>query len=408
MRMKFAIKALVMLLALGSEAAQAQSPMREQALRSAALDSGVVPLSDIQIKTDPELVAIGAKLFEAPLLSFNGKTSCQTCHIDKFSSADGLANAIGTGGEGEGHARLMSGGDIVPRNTLALWGRGTQGFETFFWDGKVKKEGSDIVSQFGQDVPSNDPLVVAVHLPFVEIREMVIRDDAVKASYEREDTSSAEGIYEILTSRLQQDKNLAQELSKAVNVDVEDLKFLDIANAVAEFIRENFAVKKTKFNSFMFESRKLTKSEVQGGLTFYGKGQCSSCHSGPLMSDLNFHVMPFKQIGFGKNGFGVDYGRFNATLDEADTYKFRTPPLINVSKTGSYSHSGAYETLPDIISAHTDPLSNFNGQQLSSVQRREYLAKLAKWGSNNRVPEPLSEPEITDLISFLKTLETAD
>ena len=126
------------------------------------------------------------------------------------------------------------------------------------------------------------------------------------------------------------------------------------------------------------------------------------------MSDLNFHVMPFKQIGFGKNGFGVDYGRFNATLDEADTYKFRTPPLINVSKTGPYSHSGAYETLPDIISAHTDPLSNFNGQQLSSVQRREYLAKLAKWGSNNSVPEPLSEPEITDLISFLKTLETAD
>jgi len=170
MRTKYAISAMLAIGVLGSQLSDAQSPMREQALRNAALDSGVVPLKDIQIQTDPEMVAVGEKLFESTLLSFNGETSCQTCHLDEFSSADGLANAIGTRGEGEGNERLMSGGDIVPRNTLALWGRGTKGFDTLFWDGKVQKVGPDIISQFGTDSPSTDPLVVAAHLPFVEIR----------------------------------------------------------------------------------------------------------------------------------------------------------------------------------------------------------------------------------------------
>ena len=287
---------------LGSQLSEAQSPMREQALRNAASDAGVVPLKNIQIPTDPEMVAVGEKLFESTLLSFNGKTSCQTCHLDKFSSADGLPNAIGTRGEGEGDERLMSGGDVVPRNTLALWGRGTKDFDTFFWDGKVQKYGPEIISQFGPDSPSKDPLVVAVHLPFVEIREMVVRDDRVKETYEKEETSSATNIYSILVERLQQDKTLSTELSEAANVPPENLEFRHVAEAVANFIRSNFAVADTRFNSFMFENAELNKDELQGGLIFYGKGQCSSCHSGSLMSDLDFYVMPFQQLGFGKNG----------------------------------------------------------------------------------------------------------
>ena len=406
MRMKSEIKALITIIALSGINAHAQSPMREQALRNAAKDAKVIPLDAIQVKTDAEKVAIGSKLFESTLLSFNGKTSCQTCHLDEFSSADGLPNAVGTGGEGEGHARLMSGGDIVPRNTLPLWGRGTKGFDTCFWDGKVQKMEDDRISQFGEDYPSKDPLVVAVHLPFVEIREMVVRDEAVVTEYEKEETSTAKDIFAILTERLKADEDLSSQLSLAADVELERLTFLHIAESVAHFIRSDFAVTDTKFNSFMFEGGKLTPDEVQGGLIFYGKGQCSSCHSGPLMSDQDFHVMPFAQLGFGKNGFGVDYGRFNATLEEADTYKFRTPPLVNATKTAPYGHSGAYKTLPEIIRAHTDPLADFNSKDYTLIQRREYLAKLSKWVTHNEVPEPLSDDEISDLIYFLGTFES--
>ena len=85
-----------------------------------------------------------------------------------------------------------------------------------------------------------------------------------------------------------------------------------------------------------------------------------TCHYGPYFSDLKFHVVPFPQLGFGKNGFGVDYGRFNVTFDPKDLYKFRTPPLFNVEKTAPYGHSGSVATIQEAIAAHFDPLRLVN------------------------------------------------
>lgn len=403
--MKYVIKSFPLIFLLVGTMASAQSPMREEALRAAAKNAGVVPLETIIIPADPLMADIGAKLFESTTLSLNGETSCQTCHLDQFSSADGLPNAVGTGGHGEGAARLKSGGDIVPRNTLPLWGRGTKGFDTFFWDGKVRVTGSGISSQFGDQPPSDDPLVVAAHLPFVEIREMVLRDERVVQNYEREDQTSASKIFDILASRVKADPELGPELSHAAGVNLKDLKFIHIAEAVAAFIRTNFQVKETKFDRFVFAGSKLSEAQVQGGLIFYGKGQCAACHSGPLLSDLNFYVMPFRQSGFGKNGFGVDYGQFNATRASSDVYKFRTPPLLKVSQTAPYTHSGAYLKLDDVIKAHLDPLGSYDGSQRSVRQRREDLAKLSMWAKSNEIPEPLSDREIELIVEFLQTLE---
>lgn len=406
--MKSVIKALLLCLIV-SKGAAAQSPLREEALREAAKRSGVVPLESILIPQDPELVAIGRDLFESPLLSLNSDTSCQTCHIDRFGSADGLPNAVGTGGKGEGPQRLKAGGgDIVPRNTLPFWGRGTKGFDTFFWDGKVKATEDGVTSQFGRAVPSNDPLVVAVHLPFVEIRELVVRDANVSSAYEMEEPEAAARIYNILADRVRKNKDFGPRLSAAIGKPVPTLEFRDIASAVAAFIRDKFAVRKTRFHSFLFEGGKLSADEVAGGLIFYGKGRCSSCHSGPLMSDLEFHAMPFEQLGFGKNGFGVDYGRYNVTKDAADLYLFRTPPLINVEKTAPYTHSGALADLPSVIRAHTDPLAGYNGAKRTPVQRREDLARLLAWQGASQLPEPLTEREVSSLVAFLRSLSVEE
>ena len=402
--MKSVIKALLLCLIV-SQGAAAQSPLREEALREAAKRSGVVPLESILIPQDSELAAIGRDLFESPLLSLNSDTSCQTCHIDRFGSADGLPNAVGTGGKGEGPERLKAGGgDIVPRNTLPFWGRGTKGFDTFFWDGKVRATEEGVTSQFGNAVPSDDPLVVAVHLPFVEIRELVVRDARVSTTYEMEEAEAAARIYDILADRVRKDKGFGPRLSAAIGKPISTLEFRDIASAVAAFIRDKFAVRKTRFHAFVFEGGKLSGDEVAGGLIFYGKGRCSSCHSGPLMSDLEFHAMPFEQLGFGKNGFGVDYGRYNVTKDAADLYLFRTPPLINVEKTAPYTHSGALADLPSVIRAHTDPLAAYNGATRTPVQRREDLARLLAWQGASQLPEPLSESEVSSLVAFLNSL----
>ena len=299
-------------------------------------------------------------------------------------------------------------GDIVPRNTLPLWGRGSKGFDTFFWDGKVRASDEGVVSQFGAAAPSDDPLVVAVHLPFVEIREMVVRDREVKAEFEREETNAATSIFGTLAARVREDRQLGPELAAARSKSTDQLEFSDVAIAVAAFIRDKFAVRRTAFDDFVFGEGKLSAEAVQGGLIFYGKGACSSCHSGPLMSDLDFHAMPFDQLGFGKNGFGVDYGRYNTTLEAADLYLFRTPPLINVTKTAPYTHSGAISDLATMIKVHADPLMNYDGRSRTNVQRREDLARLLAWGGASQLPEPLSEKEVRELIAFLTTLETTD
>ena len=139
-------------------------------------------------------------------------------------------------------------------------------------------------------------------------------------------------------------------------------------------------------------------------MLFYGKAKCSSCHSGTLFSDLDFHSIPYPQVGFGKNGFGVDYGRFNVTYDPDDLYKFRTPPLINVEFTKPYSHSGSVFDLKEAIRYHFDPLKNLDLQNISDLERVEMYKKLKISGQNiNQIPY-LDENELDQLVEFLKTL----
>ena len=406
-RMRSAIRIVATVGACGLLASLAgASPLREQALREAALRAGLEPPDDIQVEVDTAMAGIGETLFASALLSLNGDTSCRTCHLDEFASADGLPNAVGTGGHGEGRERLRKGGDIVPRNTLALWGRGSKGFDTFFWDGKVLKAEDGVVSQFGASVPSDDPLLVAVHLPFVEIREMVVRDEAVRETLERETVGAADAIYAILTERVRTDAEIGPALAAAAGIEPDALEFRHVAMAVAAFIRDEFAVRDTAFHDFVFGEGRLSREELAGGLIFYGKGRCSACHSGPLLSDLDFHAMPFLQAGFGKNGFGVDYGRFNVTRDPDDLYRFRTPPLINVTRTGPWTHSGAIADLALMVRLHVDPLAGYDATWRSERQRREDLARLMAWSRHGIVPEPLSDQEIEEVVAFLGALET--
>ena len=97
----------------------------------------------------------------------------------------------------------MSSGKIVPRNTLPLWARGARGFDVFFWDGKVDFSGEQTTSQFGNLPPSGDALLTAVHLPPVEIREMLDDDEDV-SRYKQESASLAQQLHERIVRRLQE------------------------------------------------------------------------------------------------------------------------------------------------------------------------------------------------------------
>lgn len=376
----------------------------DQILKESARVHGFAPADRTHVPVDPDLAQLGKALFESKNLSLNGDTSCQDCHLEQFSSGDGIPNAVGIGGQGSGPERMQDGGAIIPRNTLPLWGRGGAGFEVFFWDGKVDFSISPRISQFGEHPPSDDALVTAAHLPVVEIREMLAEDKFIREQ-KTESVKSAEAVYAAVLDRLRdREPETMRALAQQTGEDVQDLEILDVARAVAHFIRDKFRVKPTKFHQFVFSDGPLSERELRGGLLFYGKGKCAACHSGPYLSDFKFHSIGTAQLGFGKNGFGIDYGRYNVTHDPADLYKFRTSPLLNVAKTGPWGHSGSSATLKGVIVAHFDPLRGVETQNMDPLERHEFYKRLVASAPDLFRIGFLDEEEVDDIIAFLKTL----
>ena len=392
----------IILLLFISYTSTAMSEPLEIILKEYAIANGFSKSEDIYINPDENLHSIGEKIFASEGLSINGNMSCQTCHLDKHGSADGLPVAAAVGGMGEGIERFRSGAKLLPRNTLPFWGRGAKDFNVFFWGGKVDISSGVLVSQFGSSKPSNDPLIVAVHLPVVEIREMLEEDELID-SLKQESLDTVDKAYELIVDSLKSKEPIAsKKLAATLNIPYEDLSFFEYARSIASFIRFKFKIKVTKFEDFVFNNKKLSSDELKGGLMFYGKGKCITCHSGPHFSDFKFHNIIFPQLGFGKNGFGVDYGRYNITFNPDDIYKFRTPPLFNVEKTHPYGHDGSIYTLEDSIIAHYDPLSLIDLNEMDS-KARHFLYQRISQSSYSNVGF-LNDKEVKQIAKFLKTL----
>jgi len=403
--MKFATRAVFSLCLVGGSICSAGADdLRSRTLRNAAITNGLIPAEETHVWAPEPLIQVGKKLFESRLLSLAEDTACASCHLDKFGSADGLPIAIGTEGEGIGAERVIRGGDIIPRNVLPLWGRGSKGFDVLFWDGKVEQTDSSIHSQFGDEAPSEDPLTVAVHLPPVEIGEMLI-DNRSTLELQTETVETANSVYEVLIGRVREEPELGVALATAQEVSVAKLEFSHVAEAIAAFIRTNFRVKSTRLHDFVFRDGVLTPQEIKGGLIFYGKGNCVACHNGPYFSDMSFHAVASPQVGFGKNGFGVDYGRFNVTLDVSDKYLFRTPPLYNVTKTVPYMHSGSVAALSDAIRIHYDPLLFVDPEEMTSLERVDFYDRLKAWSKETISGIVLDESEVRAVMKFLATLD---
>lgn len=104
---------------------------------------------------------------------------------------------------------------------------------------------------------------------------------------------------------------------------------------------------------------------------FYGKAECSTCHSGQFQTDHGLHAIAMPQIGPGKaarfESHARDEGRMRLTDKLEDAYKVHTPSLRNIAETAPYGHSGAYAKSKSVIEHHLDPqkaLQNYDRSQL--------------------------------------------
>ena len=396
---------LALFLASSVVCAETYKEKKERFLRSAAIANGYSDLATSKPEYDDLKAELGKFLFEEKLISYNGEIACVDCHLSEFSGGDGIPVSIGLNGTGKGLERIKSGGKVIPRNSLTLWGRGDSDFNAFFWDGRVENLDNKISSQFAQDAPSDHLLEVAVHLPVLELGEMLIEDDFIR-SQRTESQESAKAVLQRLAANFEKafpDK--ASELKNAYGFENDKpLEFILIAKAISQFIKRDFAVEAHAFNDFVFNNASISEDEIDGGILFYGKGKCAACHSGRHFSDFNYHVVAVGQMAQGKNGFGVDYGRFNVTHDPKDLYAFRTAPLVDVTDTFPYGHSGSAMELEAIITDHFDPLKKLANEKYNAQQRINFN-KVIKASGRTLIDVPhLSDQELSKIVKFLGLL----
>jgi cytochrome c peroxidase len=156
---------------------------------------------------------------------------------------------------------------------------------------------------------------------------------------------------------------------------------------------------------------RLTPDEQAGARLFVGKGECITCHTGPLLTDQQFHNLGIP----GTAGLATDEGRwagartvrddpFNClgpysdalptdctalqhlTVDVATLLgAFKTPSLRNVAERAPYMHAGQLASLEAVM-------DHYDG------------APAAELGTTVLRPLQLTAGERAQLVAFLRSL----
>lgn len=269
---------------------------------------------------------LGKKLFFDPALSRDSSISCGSCHKAEFALADDVA--ISPGVEGR----------LGTRNSPSLFNVGYLPY--------LMREGG---------VPT---LEMQVLVPIQEHAEMDfnIVDAAIRIANNTE--------YAALSTR-------------AYNRPMDAFV---ITRALATYERTMISGNSAYDDYLNGNAQALTASQKRGmDLFFSSQTNCSSCHSGVLLSDHSFANNGLYEVYY-------DAGRMRLTNDSADFSLFRVPSLRNVEYTAPYMHDGSIATLEEVLNHYNTGGANHPNKS-ALIQ-----------------PLNLSERDMNDIIAFLKAL----
>lgn len=125
----------------------------------------------------------------------------------------------------------------------------------------------------------------------------------------------------------------------------------------------------------------ISESAKHGFELFNTKANCAACHSGWNFTDGAFH-----DIGLESD----DIGRFKILDLPSMKHAFKTPTLRDADRRGPYMHDGSVKTLGDVMRHY-----NMGGNKRPSL-------------SPDMKPLALSDDEIADVVSFMRTLTSDD
>ena len=324
-----------------------------------------------RLSSKKDAIAFGRRLFISTRLSGDNTKSCVSCHAADEAFASG---------------RVIKEKTLqLDRNTLSLLN--IRYNRWFGWDGV------------------NDNLWAQSIRPIVSLKEMNLPKEKLREVI-------AESTF------IKPYRHFFGEISE----HSDELVLVNIGKALAAY-QETLTTGITPFDRFRsavvnedWKQASTYPASAQRGLSlFLGRGKCSFCHSGANFTNGEFHdagVPYFIRPGVvdtGRHQGIIDLKRSPFTLasDYSDDPKktgawavnnvarlhanfgiFRVPSLRNVANTAPYMHNGSLATLEDVVRHY----SNIDMERLHADG--EAILK----------PLDLSEQEISDLVTFLKSL----
>jgi cytochrome c peroxidase len=275
--------------------------------------------------TTPQKITLGKQLFFDPRLSGDNKMSCATCHRPDKAFSDGLPQAKGAGGK------------TLTRKTLSLLNVGFK--SVLFSDGRAKtlEEQALIPIQAADEMNQN-------------LDELEKKLNAVPGY--------AKQFQAVFGTKVTRD---------------------GIAKALSAFQR-TLITGPSPYDRYLGGKKEaLSQAAKQGMELFFGDAGCVQCHSGPLLTDEKFYRL----------GISHDKGRGLVTGKKDDNYKFRTPSLRNVARTGPYMHDGSFKNANDVLFYY------FRGVQRSGPEGLPLDIEAL---------QSVAFTEMSDLIAFLDAL----
>jgi cytochrome c peroxidase len=264
-----------------------------------------------------EAIELGERLFFDERLSPSGRFSCGACHVPARNWTDNRTRG----------AAIAE----VERNTPTLMNLRLA--RQFGWDGAV------------------DALWKQSLRPMLDRREL---------------GSSPRQVADLVRTDEQLSCRYRKSFGAPPSATDDEAVFADVGRALAALI-ETFETPPTPFDRFRnalargerIEPWIYSEPAQRGAKIFIGKGNCSSCHSGP-----NFSSGELRKNGFTQDG------------------PFKVPTLRHLLLTAPYGHHGEVEALADVVRHYSDT------------------------GAPEIGPLKLSSVEQSDLVVFLESIST--
>jgi cytochrome c peroxidase len=149
--------------------------------------------------------------------------------------------------------------------------------------------------------------------------------------------------HEVMIRSIEDIPGYVEEIQKvygtsAITIDM-------VADAIAAFER-TVVTTDSPFDRYIAgDDEALTLLEKKGLEIFNGKGHCTACHWGGLLSDSRFHNLGVLESDPSK----PDLGRFVVTNNPDDKGAFKTPTIRDVGLRAPYMHNGSEKTLEDVV-----------------------------------------------------------